>query len=201
MKATNRQKKLLRFLGVPFDANISTGAAGWEIAGLLESEKNRDLWRRYLYLTKDFDSDTEQLMPYDEAAILAVEIPEDWSSSEAVSQFRSELAASEMADGSPFDLPQPPVEFVSRQFMFTGKFAFGSRTKCQQAVIDRGGIAPTHKVVSRETDYLVVGNEGSNAWKRGAYGNKIEAAILAWREHGRPAIISEDHWLEYLGKR
>ena len=52
---SNRQKKILRFFEVPFSPRISEGAAGLEVAALMESEANRERWRRYVYLTKDFD--------------------------------------------------------------------------------------------------------------------------------------------------
>lgn len=63
---------------------------------------------------------------------------------------------------------------------------------------ERGGKAPSTKTVTVEIDYLVIVAKGSAAWKRGAYGNKIEAAILHRRQHGSPAIISEAHWIESL---
>lgn len=199
MHATNRQKKLLRFFGVSFSQNLSAGAAGWEIAELMEPEENQEIWRKYLYVTGDFDSESDQLLPYDIAALRTVDVPEEWSASKAVGEFRSELVAAEVSDASPFDNPQPTVEFHGRNFMFTGKFGFGSRKACQVAVVERAGAAPSRKTVSREIDFLVIGCEGSKFWKRGSYGNKIETAILARREHGSPAIISEEHWLKCLG--
>ncbi len=198
MFATNRQKKLLRFFSVKFSPNISSGAAGWEIDAILESEENRDLWRRYLYNTSDFDSDTDELRPHNLADLRSVNIPEEWDASNAMAHFRDEIVAGEMTDGSPFDSPQPPVSFQGKQFIFTGKFSYGSRKACQTEVIERGGLAPSRKSVNQEIDYLVIGTEGSKDWKRGSYGNKIEAAILSRRTHGSPAIISEEHWTNYL---
>lgn len=198
MYATNRQKKLLRFFGISFSPNIPAGAAGWEIGAVMESEENREIWRRYLYVTEDFDSESDELYPYDHDALRAAAVPAEWSASKAIGEFRDELVAAELVDGSPFDRPQPTVEFSRRSFMFTGKFAFGSRSACQSAVVENGGSAPAHKTVSRDIDYLVIGCEGSKFWKRGSYGNKIEAAILARREHGSPSIISEEHWLKHL---
>ena len=169
-----------------------------QIAALMESEANREQWRRYVYLTKDFDTESDQLLTFDPKELGAVEIPEGWSASAAVQKFREELVEKELADDSPFDKPQPPVEFRGRSFIFTGNFAYGSRKACQEAVIERGGRAPSQKFASREIDYLVVGNDGSKTWKRGSYGNKIESAILARREYGTPAIISEEHWVSSL---
>jgi hypothetical protein len=198
--ATNRQKKLLRFFNISFSEKITVGAAGWEIAGKMSEEANRELWHRYLFLTKDFDSDTDSLKPFDEAELKTVEIPEDWNSSEEFRHFRDELVEKILHDESPFDRPQPVVLFAKRSFIFTGKFSFGTRKACQEAVISRGGSASDSKSVSHQIDYLVIGAEGSTAWRRGTYGNKIEDAILARRDFGSPAIISEEHWAAALNQ-
>lgn len=199
-RATNRQRKLLRFFAVPFSPNISVGAAGWEIAGIMSNDENREQWRRYLFLTGDFDSDTDALAPCDMEELRTVRIPEGWSSGDALRQFREELVSELIHDQSPFDCPQPEIHFANRTFIFTGKFSFGPRKGCQDAVTGRGGSAPDQKSVSREIDYLVIGTEGSKAWSKGAYGNKIEQAILSRRDHGAPAIISEAHWAAALSK-
>lgn len=196
--ASNRQKKILRFFGVRFTANITKGAAGWEIADLMLKEECRERWRRYLFLTKDFGSDTDSLKPFDETALQAVQIPDHWSLSEELRPVQDELVDEILRDESPFDRPQPDISFVQRTFVFTGKFMFGTRKACQDAVLSRGGFAPNQKSVSRLVDYLVIGTEGSNAWRRGAYGNKIEDAIIARRDYGSPAIVSEQHWVAAL---
>jgi hypothetical protein len=200
-RASNRQKKLLRFFEVHFSANISAGAAGWEIATIMSNDECRERWHRYLFLTKDFDSDTDSLKPFDVAALQAVQIPEGWSSSDAFREFRDELVDGILHDESPFDRPQPDVLFAKRKFMFTGKFTFGTRKACQDAVSSRGGSASDQKSVSHLIDYLVIGTEGSKAWRRGTYGNKIEDAILSRREYGSPAIISEAHWAAALNQK
>ena len=200
MNATNRQKKLLTFFGVRFSPNISTGAAGWEIGSIMDDERNRERWRRYLYVTKDFDSDSSLPVRCSSQELEAVEIPEEWSASGEMQKFRDEIVGQVMSDSSPFDDPPPEIEFRKHNFVFTGTFDFGTRAACQNAVTERGGFAPSQKNISREIDYLVIGLGGSKAWKRGSYGNKIEAAILSRREHGTPAIISEEHWAECLAK-
>lgn len=200
IRASNRQKKLLRFFEIPFNANISAGAAGWEIAGIMSQEDDRQRWHRYLFLTKDYDSDTDLLKPFDVAALQTVQIPDGWSSSEEMKHFRDELVSNILHDESPFDRPQPVVVFANCKFMFTGKFLFGTRKACQDAVTAKGGSAPDQKSVSHLIDYLVIGTQGSNAWSRGTYGNKIEDAVLARREYGSPAIISEEHWTAALNR-
>jgi hypothetical protein len=44
--ASNRQKKMLRFFGIPFSTKLSVGAAGWEIATIMLNEGNRCGFRR-----------------------------------------------------------------------------------------------------------------------------------------------------------
>ena len=200
LRASNRQKKLLRFFEVSFSANISAGAAGWEIAAIMSNEDCREKWRCYLFLTSDFDSDSDLLKAFDKAALQTVQIPEGWSSSEAFRHFRDELVDDILHDESPFDRPQPSVLFPKHTFIFTGKFAFGTRKACQDAVVSCGGLAPDQKSVSHLIDYLVIGTEGSKSWRRGTYGNKIEDAILSRRDYGSPAIISEEHWVVALSK-
>ncbi len=192
--ASNRQKKLLRFFGKRWSLRLSAGAAGWEIADIMASEGCRERWRKYLYLTNDFGFDSDALKPFDPTQLESVVVPGDWNSHRAIEQFKEELVADMLRDESPFDRPQPKVILADRSFMFTGKFAFGPRKKCQQAIILRGGSAPDYKSVTQNIDYLVIGVQGSPTWTKGSYGNKIEEAILARREYGTPAIISEHHW-------
>jgi hypothetical protein len=87
--ASNRQRKLLRFFGVRFSPNITDGAAGWEIANLLADERCHELWSKYLYVTRDFDSDTDQLKPFDLVTLETVVIPEDWDVRAEIQQFRA----------------------------------------------------------------------------------------------------------------
>ena len=200
MNASNRQKKFLRFFDVLYSPDISAGAAGWEIGNILFDENNRIRWWKYLYLTKDFGSDSSALQPFNEDELESLELPDGWSAEEAIQKIKDEIVEAEISDGTPFDNPAPVVSFADCSFIFTGKFGYGSRKECQSAVTERGGSAPSRKSVSREIDYLVIGTGGSKSWKRGSYGNKIEAAIISRREHGAPAIISEDHWRTSLTK-
>lgn len=96
----------------------------------------------------------------------------------------------------PFDDPQPPLEFDSHIFVLTGRFAFGTRHECSEAILDLGGwVRPT---VRKDTDYVVVGTLASTDWIHASYGRKIETA-LQWRQQGQPIkLISEDHWAESL---
>ena len=194
--ATNRQKKVLRFFGVPFHETITSGAAGWELGTIFSDETNSERWRKYLFLTKDFDSDSDELFAFDATELDKVEVPEEWSAGGAIQAFREEMVSKILASESPYDTPQPDVVFQGNSFCFTGKFDFGPRKACEDLIWEKGG--KVAKGVSGSLDFLVIGTQGSPDWKRGAYGNKIEKAIVLRREHGNPAIISEDHCFSFL---
>lgn len=195
-RASNRQRKVLKLLGVAFGDDLSISAASWEITRLFEDPANEDRWSRYVFRTQDFDVDSDELAPFDEDELANVQLPEGWDRTEAVTRFRSELVKAEMSDGSPFDIPMPRIKFDGAEFVFTGRFEFGSRTACADAVEQRGG---SHaKRVSRSSSYLVVGTLGSPVWKNRNYGTKIEDAIILRREGGRLSIVSEQHWRQAL---
>ncbi len=194
-RASNRQKKLLRFFGFKFDEALSAGEAGRQIDRLMAENSNQSRWEKYVYLTKDFDSETDQLKPFSRAELEKVVLPDAWSHKDAIGSYRQALAANVLAEESPFDKPVPRIEFKGRKFLFTGGFEFGSRDKCSKAVVQLGGIVSDQKRATQAIDFLVIGAKGNHAWSRQSYGNKIESAVLCRREHGKPAIISEDHWL------
>jgi len=193
--ATNRQKKVLRFFRVDFHDSISKGAAGWEIGNLLGDPANVERWEKYLFLTKDFGGDTDELLPYSEEQLRTLILPTDWSARRE----QEELVEHLLHDASPFDTPEPQLTFQGASFCFTGKFDFGSRSECEKAVTVKG--ARTETGVKGDLDYLVVGTQGNPNWKKGAYGSKIEKAILSRRQVGKPAIVSEQHWVECLNRK
>ena len=149
-----------------------------------------------MYLTKDFGSQSDELLQYQEDDLERIEVPKDWDAERAVQAFREEMAAQILASESPYDNPQPNIEFYRHSFCFTGKFDFGPRKFCKALVEEKGGIAA--KSVSDGLDFLVIGTQGSPVWKRGSYGTKIEKAIVLRREQGKPAIVSEDHCFTFI---
>jgi NAD-dependent DNA ligase len=92
----------------------------------------------------------------------------------------------------PIDEPPPDVAFQGRAFCFTGQFIFGSRGRCQQAVLDRGGCCQDHP--NTTTDFLVIGTLASQRWAHETYGRKIEAAVSLRRSGRDLKIIAEEHW-------
>jgi NAD-dependent DNA ligase len=89
------------------------------------------------------------------------------------------------------------IDFEGRSFCFTGDFVFGQRSVCERASRVRG--AEIVGSVSKKLHYLVVGGLGSQEWKHGSFGTKIEKAISV-RGAGAPLlIVAEDVWACSLG--
>ncbi len=154
-------------------------------------------WEKYVYLTEDYGQDLE-LKPFDSKDLDALVLPSEWNERDEIQNWKDEQVQNEMGeDESPYDKPEPAIEFEGKTFMFTGKFSFGKRTDCGAAVESKGGIASKSKSPST-ADYLVIGENGSSLWKKGNYGAKIEEAILTRAKKGSPVIVGEDHWSKSL---
>ena len=95
----------------------------------------------------------------------------------------------------PLDRPPPPLQFGGWEYVFTGRFASGTRRWCQQA-IERLGAACASDVTLR-TNVLVVGTYGSRDWAHSSYGRKIEKAV-EYRRKTDIVIVDEAHWSSFL---
>lgn len=82
---------------------------------------------------------------------------------------------------------KPRIAFKSKSFLFTGDMEFGPREKAETAVLERGGTLC--KSCSLKTNYLVVGNLGSDAYKYGRFGTKIEKALSMQKEKKADIMI------------
>ena len=98
----------------------------------------------------------------------------------------------------PLNNPAPDIKIKDKHFCLTGKFAYGPRKVCEEAIVERGGIIKTS--ISDWVDYLVIGTLSSDQWRHTSFGRKIEFAVKL-RESPQPrkcgekiAIIHEDHW-------
>jgi NAD-dependent DNA ligase len=95
----------------------------------------------------------------------------------------------------PLSMPAPDVIFDQNVFVLTGKFAFGPRRVCEAEVLALGGKTSDH--VTLQTSYVVIGSVGSRDWIHSSWGRKIEKAV-EYRGLCPIAIISEQHWAEFL---
>lgn len=95
-------------------------------------------------------------------------------------------------DGYAFDFPQV-VPIAGSIFCFTGKFRFGSRQKCREAVVSEGGtwiVSPTGS-----TDFLVVAANGENTSPRSG---KVRAC-MDLKSKGYPCfLLAEEFWVAHL---
>jgi len=101
-----------------------------------------------------------------------------------------------MSTSLPLCSPAPDIVFNARRFCLTGKFLYGPRKKCEYEIITRGGQAQS--APTQETDYLIIGCIGSTDWIHSTHGRKIEYAIELKSKGSPIAIISEEHWSNFL---
>jgi NAD-dependent DNA ligase len=88
------------------------------------------------------------------------------------------------------------IAWPGKLFCITGDFVYGPRDRVQVAIEQRGGLIS--KGVTKKLEYLVVGLRGSEEWKHGSYGTKIEKAIQYKRSGQALVIVREDAWTKAL---
>jgi len=130
-----------------------------------------------------------------DGAVTAEECVELFVTLNAFADTEFELGEALKASTLPLCHPAPKLRIAGQAFCFTGKFNFGDRGTCEEAVISRGGFAGS---LTQRTDVLVIGVYATDSWKHSNAGEKILRA-LEMRESGFPiSIVSEDHWFECL---
>lgn len=67
------------------------------------------------------------------------------------------------------------TSLVAKHVCLTGDFDFGSKEDVAEIIEKAGGIVD--KAVKKATNYVVVGARGSESWKTGNYGGKIQKAM------------------------
>jgi len=197
--ATNRQKKVLQFFNISFEKNLTQGQAGLEIDRIKQIPKKWEKWEKYCFLMDDYNQDSDELKKFNKNELMKVQLPNDWDlekmkqksiENKSLQQLKNEL------NHSPFDNPQPSIEFKGRRFVLSGNFLYGSKKECEDKIKEYGGIISNS--ISSKTDYLILGDGGSSDYKHGKYGNKVVKAIDLRSNYGVPAIISETHWQQEL---
>jgi hypothetical protein len=83
----------------------------------MANEENRDKWRKYLYITKDYDDTSPNPVDVDASELEGIQIPLDWSLSDERQEFHDKIVNQEMSDGSPFDNPVPDINFEGCSFI------------------------------------------------------------------------------------
>lgn len=90
------------------------------------------------------------------------------------------------------------VNIENRCFCLTGTFNSGSKEDIEQKIINKGG--SYKKGVSAKINYLIVGDGGSDAWKFGNYGGKVQKAMELKEKGKNIEIISEEEFIKILDK-
>lgn len=91
--------------------------------------------------------------------------------------------------------PAPEILFDGARMCFTGTFTYGKRKECEATSSDLGAQCGS---LTQRTNYLVIGEYATDAWKHSSFGNKIMQAV-DWRNSGVPiSIVSEQHWRTFL---
>lgn len=84
----------------------------------------------------------------------------------------------------------PDIEFLNKVFTLTGNFSAHSKAELGSLIQDRGGEVTAN--VSKKTNYLVIGADGSPDWTFACYGRKVEKAIEL-RKQGIPVVIAHEN--------
>ena len=96
----------------------------------------------------------------------------------------------------PLNDPMPPLQFAGIECVFAGRFLWGIRSKCEEAVAARGGTCAT--TVTQRTGILVIGELGGPNWSDSPFGADIQKAV-EYRESGMSlVIVDEQHWANCL---
>lgn len=87
----------------------------------------------------------------------------------------------------------PTVEVEGRTFCFTGISHLATRKNIEKHVIHVGGVFKAS--VTKDTDYLIVGDGGNPCWAYSCYGRKVEEAVKMRKKGHKIQIVKEaDFW-------
>lgn len=90
------------------------------------------------------------------------------------------------------------IIFNDKLFCLTGTFISGSKDDIEKKIVSKGGICS--KGVTSKLNYLVVGDAGSDAWKFGNYGGKVQKAMELNEKGKNIIIIAETEFINELNK-
>jgi hypothetical protein len=97
----------------------------------------------------------------------------------------------------PLDAPAPRICWgPDTVYVFTGRFAYGTRADCEREVTQRGGRC--EEIITKRTTCVVIGTFGSRDWAQTSYGRKIQRAVKLRDAGSGISIVGEDHWAQAL---
>lgn len=90
----------------------------------------------------------------------------------------------------------PVVSFQGKIFCITGVLKSGNRADIEGNIKTLGGqIVDT---ITKNTDYLIIGDNGNPAWAYSCYGRKVEEAVLLRKEGHTIMLIHEFDFVDIL---
>ena len=98
----------------------------------------------------------------------------------------------------PLDKPAPLICWDQEVYVFTGRFAYGTRRDCEREVTSRGGAVESS--ITRRTSFVVIGTFGSRDWVQTPYGRKIQRAAELRQAGFGVRIVGEEHWASALSE-
>ncbi len=184
--------------GVVFDDEVTQKEAENLFNWLHAQPALVDTWPANVIYSRLKDVLEDNLLDQDEAADLlamlnqVIAMPDRVESvDKATGEVLSEVASTVLPLTEPSEFSIHGYHFV-----FTGKFASGTRSECQAEITNRGGQCQSSP--TKKTRFLVIGSIGSRDWVHSSWGRKIEKAVEL-REAGELIdILSEEAWLQYM---
>lgn len=89
------------------------------------------------------------------------------------------------------------LSIIGKNICLSGDFDFGSKADIAKLLTSIG--AYIHETVKRDTDFLIVGGQGSDAWAAGNYGNKVKKALEMQAKGNGIKLLREADFLAALG--
>lgn len=87
----------------------------------------------------------------------------------------------------------PEINFANETFCFTGISQRAKRSEIASEIINMGGVFKNN--ITKNTDYLIVGDNDNPCWAFACYGRKVENAIKLRKQGHRIQIVHElDFW-------
>ncbi len=92
----------------------------------------------------------------------------------------------------------PKINFDKRSFCLTGSSKRETRENIESNIINLGG--NFSETLDKDTDYLVIGANGSPCWTYACYGRKVEQAVEMQARKSKVQIIHENDFWEAMDK-
>lgn len=83
-----------------------------------------------------------------------------------------------------------------KKFCITGILKSGNRALLEKKISDLGGV-PT-RTLTKKTDYLIVGDNGNQAWAFACYGRKVEKALDLRKNGHKISLIHEFDFIDAI---